>query len=248
MDPIHHPAEMASDWPQILDKLAGRCRLLRRLLLDLRKEDGQPRHQGCHRHLRTLTDRPPNSPLRPLSSRRPQCAHRGGEGGLSPVQGQRMQLAAIKGCWPAATCSRSSASSVTTSRTAATSPRPTWAASMSRARKRTDSEFKVPSLRNVARTAPYFHDGSVQTLEGAVSVMAEIPSGKAAHGERPSPNRPIPGNAQRGVPGRKPMTVTRLAGILAGGGDWCSSGRCSSSTRRRATWSLTPAQWISCGC
>jgi cytochrome c peroxidase len=33
--------------------------------------------------------------------------------------------------------------------------------------------FKVPSLRNVAMTAPYFHDGSVKTLRSAVSIMAE---------------------------------------------------------------------------
>ena len=32
--------------------------------------------------------------------------------------------------------------------------------------------FKVPSLRNVAQTAPYFHDGSVETLEEAVQMMS----------------------------------------------------------------------------
>src|SRR5262249_48339058 len=32
--------------------------------------------------------------------------------------------------------------------------------------------FRVPSLRNVALTAPYFHDGSVTTLEEAVIRMA----------------------------------------------------------------------------
>lgn len=32
--------------------------------------------------------------------------------------------------------------------------------------------FKVPSLRNIARTAPYFHDGSVRTLPEAVRLMA----------------------------------------------------------------------------
>ncbi|MGD0678423.1 MAG: cytochrome c peroxidase [Polyangiaceae bacterium] len=32
--------------------------------------------------------------------------------------------------------------------------------------------FKVPSLRNVARTAPYFHDGSAATLDEAVRLMA----------------------------------------------------------------------------
>ncbi len=32
--------------------------------------------------------------------------------------------------------------------------------------------FKVPSLRNVAKSAPYFHDGSVATLNEAVKIMA----------------------------------------------------------------------------
>ena len=31
--------------------------------------------------------------------------------------------------------------------------------------------FKVPSLRNVAKTAPYFHDGSANTLEQAIEIM-----------------------------------------------------------------------------
>jgi cytochrome c peroxidase len=38
--------------------------------------------------------------------------------------------------------------------------------------------FKVPSLRNVAKTGPYFHDGSVKTLPEAVSLMAEYQLGK----------------------------------------------------------------------
>lgn len=33
--------------------------------------------------------------------------------------------------------------------------------------------FKVPSLRNIAETAPYFHNGSVATLEEAVDIMAK---------------------------------------------------------------------------
>jgi cytochrome c peroxidase len=32
--------------------------------------------------------------------------------------------------------------------------------------------FKVPSLRNVEKTRPYYHDGSVETLEESVSLMA----------------------------------------------------------------------------
>jgi len=34
--------------------------------------------------------------------------------------------------------------------------------------------FKVPTLRNVALTAPYFHNGSVQSLDQAVKVMAKL--------------------------------------------------------------------------
>lgn len=33
-------------------------------------------------------------------------------------------------------------------------------------------QFKTPSLRNVAKTAPYFHDGSVATLKEAVKLMS----------------------------------------------------------------------------
>jgi cytochrome c peroxidase len=40
--------------------------------------------------------------------------------------------------------------------------------------------FKVPSLRNVAVTAPYFHDGSVKTLPEAVEVMFRYQLGRSA--------------------------------------------------------------------
>jgi cytochrome c peroxidase len=38
--------------------------------------------------------------------------------------------------------------------------------------------FKVPSLRNIERTAPYFHDGQVTTLEEAVRRMARYQLGR----------------------------------------------------------------------
>ncbi|EMN81824.1 cytochrome-c peroxidase [Leptospira interrogans] len=38
--------------------------------------------------------------------------------------------------------------------------------------------FKVPSLRNVAITGPYFHDGKITTLEEAVKKMAHLQLGK----------------------------------------------------------------------
>ncbi|MBY0578051.1 MAG: hypothetical protein K2P57_03295 [Burkholderiales bacterium] len=39
--------------------------------------------------------------------------------------------------------------------------------------------FKVSSLRNVAMTPPYFHDGSIATLPEAVKVMGRVQLGKA---------------------------------------------------------------------
>ncbi len=39
--------------------------------------------------------------------------------------------------------------------------------------------FKVPSLRNIEKTAPYFHDGSIATLEEAVKLMGEHQLGRA---------------------------------------------------------------------
>ena len=33
--------------------------------------------------------------------------------------------------------------------------------------------FKVPSLRNIEKTGPYFHDGSVAKLNDAVGIMGK---------------------------------------------------------------------------
>jgi len=44
-------------------------------------------------------------------------------------------------------------------------------------------EFRVPSLRNVALTAPYFHDGSVSTLEEAVLIMGKYQLGVDLRGD-----------------------------------------------------------------
>jgi cytochrome c peroxidase len=42
------------------------------------------------------------------------------------------------------------------------------------------SFFKVPTLRNIDKTAPYFHDGSIASLEQAVKVMGEYQTSKGA--------------------------------------------------------------------
>lgn len=43
--------------------------------------------------------------------------------------------------------------------------------------------FKTPQLRNVAKTAPYYHDGSIATLSEAVKLMAKHQLGKTLSDE-----------------------------------------------------------------
>ncbi|MEO5784553.1 MAG: cytochrome c peroxidase [Casimicrobiaceae bacterium] len=50
-------------------------------------------------------------------------------------------------------------------------------------RERDKHVFKVPSLRNVELTAPYFHDASAATLEAAVDVMFKYQLGRTAPAE-----------------------------------------------------------------
>ena len=47
-------------------------------------------------------------------------------------------------------------------------------------------KFKVPSLRNVALTAPYFHDGASATLDATVSKMAWLQLGRKLTAEETS--------------------------------------------------------------
>lgn len=38
--------------------------------------------------------------------------------------------------------------------------------------------FKVPSLRNIEKTGPYFHDGSISSLDSAVKIMGRVQLGR----------------------------------------------------------------------
>ncbi|MEO8026611.1 MAG: cytochrome c peroxidase [Bryobacteraceae bacterium] len=63
--------------------------------------------------------------------------------------------------------------------------------------------FKVPSLRNVEKTGPYFHNGEVATLEDAVSRMAEFQLG----------TRLAPSEIQSIVTWLKTLTSENPAGV-----------------------------------
>jgi cytochrome c peroxidase len=82
--------------------------------------------------------------------------------------------------------------------------------------------FRVPLLRNIAETAPYFHDGSVESLAQATRIMARVQLGleleeaaveelvafqRALTGDMPAHFSPPPG-----VPFALPPGVTPAAG------------------------------------
>ncbi|MEZ5562224.1 MAG: cytochrome c peroxidase [Gammaproteobacteria bacterium] len=78
--------------------------------------------------------------------------------------------------------------------------------------------FKVPSLRNIDQTAPYFHDGKVATLEDAIRLMAEHQVGKTLSDEEVAQIRTFLGSltgtipadyiAMPALPGMSPATGT----------------------------------------
>lgn len=67
--------------------------------------------------------------------------------------------------------------------------------------------FKVPMLRDAARTAPYFHDGSVWSLEEAIKIMADVQLGIDLQADKVADIatflRALPGT----TPGVKPPTL-----------------------------------------
>ena len=48
--------------------------------------------------------------------------------------------------------------------------------------------FRVPTLRNVALTAPYFHTGTVNSLQEAVSIMMKSQNGANVSNEETAKN------------------------------------------------------------
>jgi cytochrome c peroxidase len=77
--------------------------------------------------------------------------------------------------------------------------------------------WRVPSLRNVALTGPYFHNGSVDTLEEAVRIMATVQLA-ATVTEGPRPNRALYWSAaERQLSWVEPRTLSdrEVADIVA---------------------------------
>lgn len=84
------------------------------------------------------------------------------------------------------------------------------------------ARFRVPSLRNVARTAPYFHNGAVDTLEEAIRVMAVSQLGRRLSDDPAADMRLVSHQVDGSEPGRniamfrnRALSATEIADIAA---------------------------------
>ena len=88
-------------------------------------------------------------------------------------------------------------------------------------------KFRVPALREVAKTYPYFHDGSAATLEDAVDLMADggldnphlSPQMKVvreakSHGRRSKRYRRIPQNPFRRISSNRTAEITIIRFLI----------------------------------
>lgn len=73
--------------------------------------------------------------------------------------------------------------------------------------------FRVPNLRNVALTAPYFHTGTVNSLQEAVSIMIQTQNGAGAAGETTVKNITRFLEAQTGKLYGKPANALKPADV-----------------------------------
>jgi cytochrome c peroxidase len=76
--------------------------------------------------------------------------------------------------------------------------------------------WRVPSLRNVALTGPYFHNGSVATLTEAVKVMATVQAGRVVGDGRVETRiewSPETGRITRRTP--SPLSEAQVADLVA---------------------------------
>jgi cytochrome c peroxidase len=172
--PLENPLEMASNWPEVLGKI-GRDPALQDLSLQAygRKLDEAVVRSALAGFERTLIT--PNAPFDRFL--------RGDKKALSPEAQEGWQLFRGLGC---ASCHQGvnlggnmyATLGVMEDYFAGRKQTKADQGLFNRtAREEDRHKFKVPSLRNVAMTGPYFHDGGTSTLEGAVNTMARTQLG-----------------------------------------------------------------------
>lgn len=175
--PVHNPVEMASSWPEVLAKLAADDSYVKAF----RAAYGGP---ASAEHIVDALASFEQTLLTPDS---PLDRHlRGEPGALDERQRAGMQRFIDLGC---ASCHQGAGIGGNMfQRFGVMEPPPAGAAQDAGRQAVTGREadrgvFKVPGLRNVALTAPYFHDASAATLDEAVRTMARVQLGRELEAE-----------------------------------------------------------------
>lgn len=190
--PIHDPVEMGTTWARIVSTLQGDNRLVAAFNAAYgRGPDPKSISDAIATFEQTLTT--PDS--------RFDRFLRGDESQLSELEREGLELFTTYGC---SACHQGmnvggnmyqrfgvmndyyanhenetqvAAASARTKTAAPSGAKPDLGRYLVTGKDRDRYRFKVPSLRNVALTAPYFHDGSIKTLEQAVEIMASYQLG-----------------------------------------------------------------------
>ena len=189
---LRNPAIMASS----ADEVAGKLRadpetgeaIPRRLWEGARRRC----RAGCDRDIRTVPGYA-GQPLRPMACGRSVMRSRRTSCPAIRFSNRSAASRAIKASMWAAICFSGTAFSIR------------WA-------RRSRVLLRVPSLRNVATTAPYFHDGSASTLAGGGQGDGHRPARPRADRSANRRHRRLPQHADRHLPG----SVVRPAAAAPG--------------------------------
>ncbi|GAA4882275.1 cytochrome c peroxidase [Ferrimonas pelagia] len=169
--PIHNPLEMDSSWPQVIDKLQQDPVLSERFNTLL----NQPISEQSIKYAISYFEQQLLTPDAPFDQ------HLRGDHALTSDAKAGWQRFVSLGC---AQCHQGINLGGNIMQTFGLTHRHSDNLSDMGLRELTGDErdtlvFRVPSLRNVAMTAPYFHDGSVNRLRDAVEIMAMSQLGKS---------------------------------------------------------------------
>ncbi len=173
--PVHHPKEMASDWQEVVCKLNEDAEVVR-LFGEIfkRRIDPEGISEAIAEYEKALVtvDSPFDRYLRGEADALSKSALRGyllfeEMGCISCHQGDNLganayQQFGVLGDYFADRGNITEAD---------------WGRYNVTGRERDKFYFKIPSLRNIALTAPYFHDGQAEDLTAAIRVMAEYQLG-----------------------------------------------------------------------
>ncbi|MBQ0929070.1 cytochrome-c peroxidase [Ideonella alba] len=170
--PVHNPVEMASSWPEVLDKLRADASYREAFASAY---GGPPTAEHIVDALASFEETllTPDSPLDRFLRGEPGALDARQRAGLQRfielgcvschqgvgIGGNMFQRFGVMEAPPPAVARDSGRQAVT-------------------GREADRGVFKVPGLRNVALTAPYFHDASAATLEDAVRTMARVQLGQ----------------------------------------------------------------------